>query len=108
MLQDLWHEHQHLMVTRDSLEKRAEACEDPNYEPVEKELRAVSDKLHDETDCAIADTMPETIEECLIHARLLAGMYCLPDNSNWTGKQDARLAKSLLTGLERLAGRAEI
>ena len=95
------------MATRDALEKQAEACEDPNYEPVEKELRAVSDKLHDEIHCAIADTIPQTLEECLIHARLLASVYCEPYDSMWSEKQDSRLAKSLLTGLERLSGRAE-
>ena len=52
-----------------------------------------------------ADTVPQTLEECLIHARLLADLYCHPDFSNWAGEQDTRMARSLLAGLEPWPGR---
>ena len=92
MLQDLWNQRQRLMAAL------AELDVDDDDQPA-----TLLSKVHCGTDCAIADIVPQTLEECLIHARLLANVYCDPHDSRWGEKQDTRLAKSLLSGLERLA-----
>ena len=92
MLQDLWSEREQIMAAVAGLD-----IEDDDGHS------ALMHKVYSGTDVAIADTIPQTLEECLIHARLLATIYCEPCDSMWAEKQDARLAKSLLAALERLS-----
>ena len=106
ILQTLWAEHQDLMVRNAELTaKLRELANAGDYIGVlaaEQENNDVLDKLHCDIACQIADTIPQTLEECLIHARLLAEVYCT-EGGSWSRDQDVRLAKSLLAGLERLS-----
>ena len=92
----LWNERQELMA--------AIAEHDDNDDPSDTGLDDLVVRLYDGPERAISRTVPETLDECLILARLLSTKYCSEDwGSNWGGDQDVHLAKSLLVGLERLA-----
>jgi hypothetical protein len=96
MLQNLWNERQELMT--------AIAEYDDNDDPSDTGLNDLVIRLYDGPERAISQTVPETLDECLILARLLSTKYCSNDfSSMWGGDQDVHLAKSLLVGLERLA-----
>ena len=111
MLQDLWKEREELTTRYTQLgaiiTEHYDAGDKAAVLAAEEEFNDALGKAYGDTDCAIADIVPQTLEECLIHARLLATAYCTEEESNWSDKQDALLAKSLLAGLERLAERAE-
>jgi hypothetical protein len=97
MLQNLWNERQELMAAIDELEARDDRCDISG-----DEMDDLVCRLYDGPERAISRTVPQSLDECLILARLLATKYCGDfDNSNWKSAQDVRLAKSLLTGLER-------
>ena len=102
MLQNLWNERQGLMAEIAELE--ATNGRDDSGD----EMNEIVGRLYNGPERAISQTVPQTLDECLILARLLSTKYCSDDyGSVWGGDQDVHLAKSLLTGLERLAGRAE-
>ena len=107
MLQDLWNERQALTARYTELgaiiTERYDAGDNDAVVAAEAEFNDALGKAYGDTDCAIADIVPQTLEECLIHVRLLAVAYCTEEDSNWANRQDIRLVKSLLTGLERLA-----
>ncbi len=104
MLQDLWNEREELMAEIAAHEAR----HDPGDISGDK-MNDLVGRLYDGPERAISRTVPQTLDECLILARLLATKYCGEfDNSLWKDAQDMHLAKSLLTGLERLADDKEL
>jgi hypothetical protein len=99
MLHELWKERQGLMAEI----AEHEARHDPDDISGDK-MNDLVGRLCDGPERAISRTIPKTLDECLILARLLSTKYCSDEfGSSWAGDQDIRLAKSLLTGLERLA-----
>ena len=101
MLQELWKERQGLMAEIAELEA-TDGRDDSG-----DEMNELVGRLYNGPEHAISRTVPQTLDECLILARLLSTKYCSEEfGSVWGGDQDIHLAKNLLDGLERLAGRA--
>ncbi len=95
MLQDLWSDRERLAAEK----AQVDIEDDDGHSDFGRLLYAL--------DGEIADIVPQTLDECRLHAWLLVHEWCSEATGCSRDAIDTRLAKSLLAALERLAGRAQ-
>jgi len=110
MVQALWQEREQLAATKEALWDQFwaydKAGDTDGCLTIQEEQDDFGAQIYD-LDGEIADIVPQSLNECLIHARLLATEWSSDATTGSRDAIDTRLAKSLLAGLESLARKAE-